>query len=101
VLRRQERILSRLLDMHNASRERDWSRRRESRSEVDVLAQQEGDLGRDASETTPQARRWQAVEEAPPAYRELVREYFREIQRLHELAGRDLDGQRSHRQGLP
>lgn len=101
VLRRQERILSRLLDMHNASRERDWSRRRESRSEVDVLARQEGDLGRDAGETTPQARRWQAVEEAPPAYRELVREYFREIQRLHELSGRDLDGQRSHRQGLP
>ncbi len=102
TLRRQERILSRLLDMHNASRERDWARRRESRTADEVYARQQGDPQLADPESAPaQARRWRAVEEAPPAYRELVREYFREIQRLHEATGRAPDGQRLERRELP
>ncbi len=101
VMRRQERILSRLLDMHNASRERDWSRRRESRTADDVLAGQEGTLGAEPRATTPEAGRWRAIQEAPPAYRDQVRDYFREIQRLHESTGRDADGNRARPDGLP
>jgi hypothetical protein len=93
TLRRQDRILSRLLDMQNAARERDWARRRESRSASEVYADQEG-AGDPIEEADPEARRWRPVEEAPPAYRDLVRQYFREVQRLHEGAGRDARGQR-------
>ena len=93
TLRRQDRILSRLLDMQNAARERDWARRRESRSAIEVYADQEG-AGDPVDQVDPEARRWRPVEEAPPAYRDLVRQYFREVQRLHEGAGRDARGQR-------
>ena len=101
TLRRQERILSRLLDMHNASRERDWARRRESRSAQDVFAEQAGRTGAETDEQPLEARRWRPVEEAPPAYRDLVREYFREVQRLHDLVGRDAQGRRPQRGVLP
>jgi hypothetical protein len=87
TLQRQDRILSRMLDMHNASRERDWARRRESRSADEVFAEQEGRVDVDDG-AAGDARRWRPVEEAPPAYRDLVREYFRDIQRLQEQAGR-------------
>ncbi len=93
VMLRQERILSRLLDMHNASRERDWARRRESRAADELYADQEGTQGPAQDDTAPDARRWRPVEEAPSAYRDLVRRYYREIQRLHEETGR-LDGRR-------
>jgi len=92
VLRRQERILSRLLDMHNASRERDWARRREGRTADELFADQDGVVGPEAGPDDPDARRWRPVEEAPPAYRDLVRRYYREVQRLHEQTGRLDDG---------
>jgi hypothetical protein len=101
ILRRQDRILGRLLDMHNASRERDWSRRRESRTADETFAEQDGMTGREIEVLPPEAQRWRAVQQAPPAYRELVRDYFREIQRLHEQTGRDPDGQRMRAQELP
>jgi len=101
TLRRQDRILSRLLDMHNASRERDWARRRESRTADEVFADQEGLEGDDLDALAGEVRRWRPVEEAPPAYRDLVRDYFREIQRLHESAGRRADGQREATGGEP
>jgi len=97
VLRRQERILSRLLDMHNASRERDWARRREGRTADELFADQDGALGPEASTDDPEARRWRPVEEAPPAYRDLVRRYYREVQRLHEQTGRQDDGRPDER----
>jgi hypothetical protein len=97
TLRRQDRILSRLLDMHNASRERDWARRRESRAADELFADQEGDTGPGIEDLAPEARRWRPVEEAPPAYRDLVRDYFRQVQRLHESTGRSVDGQRGGR----
>jgi hypothetical protein len=101
TMRRQERILSRLLDMHNASRERDWARRRESRSADELYAEQEGVTGPELGSEPVEARRWRPVDEAPPAYRDLVREYFREVQRLHESAGRDADGRRAEPGGRP
>jgi hypothetical protein len=101
VLRRQERIFSRLLDMHNASRERDWARRREGRTAEELYTEQTGRSGPEADDWRPDARRWRAVDEAPPAYRDLVRDYFREIQRLHESTGRGPDGQRRQLQELP
>jgi hypothetical protein len=101
TLRRQERILSRLLDMHNASRERDWARRRESRTADELFADQEGVIRPEGDREQVEARRWRPVDEAPPAYRDLVREYFREVQRLHDSAGRDADGRRSEPGGRP
>jgi len=95
TLRRQERILSRLLDMHNASRERDWARRRESRTADELFAGQEGVTRPEGEGEQVEARRWRPVDEAPPAYRDLVREYFREVQRMHDSAGRDTEGRRS------
>jgi len=101
TLRRQDRILSRLLDMHNASRERDWARRRESRTADELYAGQDGRARDLLDELQPEARRWRPVEEAPPAYRDLVREYFREIQLLHESTGRATDGGRGAAGGRP
>ncbi len=101
TVRRQERILSRLLDMHNASRERDWARRRESRSADDVYAEQDGATGPALDGDQVEARRWRPVDEAPPAYRDLVRDYFREVQKLHDAAGRDADGRRADPGGRP
>ena len=93
TLRRQDRILSRLLDMHNASRQRDWTLRRESRTAVETLTRQPGAAQPpEEAALLLEARRWRAIEQAPPAYRDLVREYFREIQRLHETIGRGSDG---------
>ena len=45
----------------------------------------------------PRARRWRPVEEAPPAYRDLVRRYYLEVQRLHEQTGRLDDGRPADR----
>jgi hypothetical protein len=79
VLRRQERILSRLLDAHNASRERDFARRRESQTSEQLYAEQGGLEREGLLDRGSDARRFEAVEQAPPAYRELVRRYFEDI----------------------
>jgi hypothetical protein len=102
TLRRQERILSRLLDMHNASRERDWARRRESRTADEMYADHPDDpRALDQAPEFFETRRWRAVEQAPPAYRELVRAYQRAIQLLHESAGRGPDGRPPVHGSLP
>jgi hypothetical protein len=82
TLRRQERILGRLLDAHNSARERDFAKRRESRTADEVYADQEGVDGSAPRDAEAQARRQQTVEKAPPAYRELVRRYFRDVLEL-------------------
>lgn len=82
TLQRQERILSRLLDAHNSARERDFAKRRESRTADEVFATQPGDDGVDDPDAENRARRQQTVEKAPPAYRELVRRYFRDLLEL-------------------
>jgi len=84
TLERQERILGRLLDAHNAARERDFSPRRESRSADRVFARQQGeDANATPTEEDPFQLRYQPVEKAPLEYRELVRRYFRAIEQLH------------------
>lgn len=89
LLRRQERILGRLLDAHNSVRERDYDQRRESRTarrlfddagagRVSPGAQGEGDARR---------QRREPVEKAPPEYHELVRRYFQALDRLSPPGG--------------
>lgn len=85
TLARQERILGRLLDMHNAARKRDFSTRRTSRTadRLYTLQNQGGPSGREESPDEPFQLRYQPVEKAPLEYRELVRRYFRALERLH------------------
>jgi hypothetical protein len=95
TLERQERILGRLLDAHNAARERDFSPRRESRSADRVFARQQGeDANTTPTEEDPFQLRYQPVEKAPLEYRELVRRYFRAIEQLHRADphGRGAEG---------
>lgn len=83
TLRRQERILSRLLDAHNSVRQRDYTERRESRSARRLFAPQAGEppAAADGS-TAPYLRRREPVEKAPLEYRDLVRRYFRSLGEL-------------------
>ena len=90
VLRRQERILSRMLDAHNSVRERDFSTRRESRGAVGSYAPQRGETGPppDAGDTDAFELRRRRIEQLPLEYRDLVRRYFRALERARaEEAG--------------
>jgi hypothetical protein len=95
TLARQERILSRLLDMHNSVRKRDFTSRRESRTAADLFRRQgNGALEPgQAPETAPFRLRYQPVEKAPLEYRELVRRYFRAVEKLlGPVGGWNADG---------
>ena len=97
TLARQERILSRLLDAHNSARKRDFSARRESRTAQDLYKPQSADrIAPDTGESeSPYRLRYQPVEKAPLEYRELVRRYFRAVEKLYQPdAGRDERNQR-------
>lgn len=89
VLRRQERILSRMLDAHNSVRRRDYAKRRESRSESEIFARQSGETadGTDGDVAAPWRLRQEQIERVPPEYRELVRRYFRALRVLEESGG--------------
>lgn len=101
TLARQEKILSRLLDAHNSVRKRDFSSRRESRAAADIFdSRQQGSLAEDTAEKTPFRLRYQPVEKAPLEYRDLVRRYFRAVERWH-LPDRKRGGDASETGGLP
>jgi hypothetical protein len=79
--RQQEHILSRLLDAQKSIRERDFAKRRESRSGEQLFGLQEGTpLAGGTPDAEQQVRRWLAPEKAPHAYQDDVRQYFRQIQ---------------------
>ncbi|MFO7655348.1 MAG: DUF4175 family protein [Candidatus Krumholzibacteriia bacterium] len=83
TLLRQERILGRLLDAHNSVRQRDYSRRRESRAAERLYSEQDGLApGRDGEGAAPLQRRYEPVEKAPVEYRDLVRQYFHLLDQL-------------------
>jgi hypothetical protein len=87
--RRQERILSRLLDAHNSVRERDYESRRESRTARRLYDDQTGgpqDVAPPPG-TDPLRLRREPVEKAPPEYRDLVRRYFQALDRLRAAPG--------------
>ncbi len=96
VLRRQERILSRMLDAHNSVRRRDYARRRESRSESEFFARQSGEIadGTAGEDATPWRLRQEQIERVPPEYRELVRRYFRALRALEDAGGTSRPGDR-------
>jgi len=89
VLRRQERILSRMLDAHNSVRRRDYARRRESRTGEELFARQTGetDVGESEQPDSPWRLRQEQIEKVPPEYRDLVRRYFQALRTLED-AGR-------------
>ncbi len=89
VLRRQERILSRMLDAHNSVRRRDYARRRESRAESEIFARQSGETvdAVTGDVAAPWRLRQEQIERVPPEYRELVRRYFRALRALAESGG--------------
>jgi len=83
VLARQERILGRMLDARNSVRRRDYSRRRESRRATALYGRQTGPVGPDAGrESRRDALRYESLERAPLAYRELVRRYYAALDSL-------------------
>ena len=91
TLRRQERILGRMLDARNSARQRDFSTRRESRSAADLFQEQTGSdgiLGDDDSQNAFQRRQFQA-DSIPAEYRDLVRRYFEYLRRLENTVVED------------
>ncbi len=86
VLRRQERILSRMLDAHNSVRRRDYARRRESRTGEDLFTRQMGET--DDGQAEEPSSRWrleqEQIERVPPEYRDLVRRYFKALRAIDE-----------------
>ncbi len=79
TLRRQEKILGRLLDAHNSVRQRDFSTRRESRSAGGVLAPQSGETAAPGDGPSPLLTRQRRIEKVPLEYRDLVRRYYRTL----------------------
>ncbi|HKI83993.1 MAG TPA: DUF4175 family protein [Candidatus Krumholzibacteria bacterium] len=78
---RQDRILSRLLDAERSVRERDFAKRRESKSAEQLYQQQEGtQLSEGREDRKRELRRWLAPDAAPREYQDEVRRYFRRIQ---------------------
>ncbi len=85
--RKQDQILSRLLDAQRSVRERDFAKRRESREADQLYSEQTGAVAPQSREDQQaQIRRWLAPERAPHAYQDDVRRYFRRIQ--GELEGK-------------
>ncbi len=85
TLRRQERILSRMLDARNSVRQRDFSTRRESRTALRIY----GDAQQGSVPTEQDPRRfllrYQSLDSAPPDYQGLVRRYFSALDSLQRL----------------
>jgi len=90
VLARQDRILGRMLDARNSVRRRDFSTRRESRTADRLYAEGAPRSGTDgADEREPNLLRYQPLEKAPLAYRDLVRRYFTALDSLQRVAPDD------------
>ena len=91
TLRRQERILGRMIDARNSARKRDYERRRKSRTAGGVFGRQTGDEAaagdRDGIRASPR-RAWRP-EEVPGEYRDLVQRYYDYLRRLESGAGPD------------
>lgn len=84
TLRRQERILGRLLDARNSVRRRDYSKRRESEAAEGLFRVQRGETPPpDAGVDDPFRLRRDQVDHVPGDYRDLVRRYFRALDELN------------------
>jgi hypothetical protein len=94
TLRRQERILSRMLDARNSVRRRDFSRRRESEDADRLYQTQQGDdlEAHAEGERDPFQVRRDQVENIPDAYRDLVRRYFKALENLDQDQVPAVDG---------
>jgi len=84
TLRRQERILGRLLDAHNSVRRRDFSMLRRSRSADGAASDQIADPIPSASDRDAAAARVRrrSLDRVPLEYRDLVRRYYRSLEEL-------------------
>jgi len=85
VLRRQERILSRMLDAKHSVHKRDYSRKRESKTaDQRFTDQKNGESVLDADVESRERRYNPPADGVPLEYRPLVREYFKSLQKLEE-----------------
>jgi tetratricopeptide (TPR) repeat protein len=84
TIRRQERILSRLLDSQRSTRERDFEEKRRSQTGTDVVRQSPGSLDLSTQEGKNRLRRdlLRALEEGySREYEDLIRKYFESLNR--------------------
>lgn len=86
TLRRQERILGRLLDAHNSVRRRDFTTRRESLAAGGGASRQRGEIPESALAPSARRARQMRIEKVPLEYRDLVRRYFRALDRIDAAA---------------
>lgn len=85
VLRRQERILSRMLDAKHSVHKRDYSKKRESKTaDQRFTNQKNGESVLDADVESRERRYNPPADGVPLEYRPLVREYFKSLQKLEE-----------------
>jgi hypothetical protein len=79
TVRRQEQILTRLLNAQRSMRRRDYSERRKSRPGEEYQAEPPPDLTREQQEQMIRDMLYQRRGYYPPEYEELIRAYFRAI----------------------
>ena len=85
TLRKQERILSRLLDSQRSARERDFEKQRKAQSGTDVARRSPADVDLSTQEGRNRLRQdlMKAMEEGYSRdYQELIRKYFEALERL-------------------
>jgi len=85
TLRRQERILSRMLDARNSVRQRDFSMRRESRTAERLYGDPQQGATPDDARRDRFRLRYQSLDAAPPDYQSLVRRYFSALDSLQRM----------------
>jgi hypothetical protein len=85
TIRKQERILSRLLDAQRSMRERDFEKRRKAEAGIDVVraSPKELDLTTQEGKNRLMQDLLKAMEEGyAKDYQDLIREYFEALQKL-------------------
>jgi hypothetical protein len=79
TIRRQERILTRLLNAQRSMRRRDYSERRKSRPGEDYKVEPPPELSQEEKEEMIRDLLYQRRGYYPPEYEELIRAYFKAI----------------------
>ncbi|MBI2620226.1 MAG: hypothetical protein HYW57_09105 [Ignavibacteriales bacterium] len=87
TIRKQERILSRLLDAARSTRERDFEKKRKSETGTQIVRRSPGELDAAALEGRNRLREdlLKALEQGySKDYQELIRKYFEELQKIED-----------------
>ena len=85
TIRRQERILTRLLDASRSMRTQDYDNRRVTKAGKDVMTQSPGPLNLSNSQSAEEQQLLRLIRENfPPEYQKVIIKYYRLLQKAPE-----------------